>query len=61
MVVFEYAKGKSIRMVKMSRCQLDYVIEMIERLNIDGNATSPQSIEQPGPSHKFPNRMIKIV
>jgi transposase InsO family protein len=37
---------------------LDDVIERIERLNLDGNATPSQSVEQPGPSQKGPPKWL---
>jgi hypothetical protein len=40
------------------RIQLDDVIERIERLNLYGNATPSQSMEQPGPSQKGPPKWL---
>jgi hypothetical protein len=37
------------------------VIERIEMLNLDGNATPSQSVEQLGPSQKCPNWLIKTL
>jgi hypothetical protein len=41
--------------------QLDDVIERIERMNFDGNATPSQSMEQLGPSQKYPKWHIKTL
>jgi hypothetical protein len=41
--------------------QLDNVIKRIERLNLDGNATPSQSIEQPRPSYKCPKCLINTL
>jgi hypothetical protein len=38
--------------------QLDDVIERIERMNLDGNATPTQSVVQPGSSHKGPPKWL---
>jgi hypothetical protein len=38
---------------------LDDVIERIERLNLDGNATPSQSVEEPRPSKKGPPKWLK--
>jgi hypothetical protein len=38
--------------------QLHDVIERIERLNLDGNATPSQSVERPGPSQKGPPKWL---
>jgi hypothetical protein len=38
--------------------RLDDVIERIERLNLDENATPSQSVEQPGPSQKGPPKWL---
>ena len=38
--------------------QFDDVIERIERLNLDGNATPSQSVEQPKPSQKGPPKWL---
>jgi hypothetical protein len=40
---------------------LDNVIERIERLKLDGNATPSQSVDKPGPSQKFPKWLIKTL
>jgi hypothetical protein len=40
---------------------LDDVIERIERLNLDENATPSQSVEQLGPSEKGPKWLIKTL
>ena len=37
------------------------MIERIERLNLDGNAIPSQSVEQPGPSQKFPKWVMKTL
>jgi hypothetical protein len=37
---------------------LDDVIERIEMVNLDGNATPSQSVEQLGPSKKFPPKCL---
>jgi hypothetical protein len=41
--------------------QLDNVIKRIERLNLDGNATPSQLVEQPRPSPKFPKWVTKTL
>jgi hypothetical protein len=41
--------------------QLDDVLERIERLNLDGNATPSQLIEKLGQSHKCPKWLIKTL